>query len=216
MKNLLKIALIVFVIGVFTGCGCKHEYSEATCKKPATCNLCGAETGTTLEHNYSKATCKKPATCTLCGEENGKATGHSTDLGKCSDCGEVINYDVIMSIEEHLDNANYYSELATDQSKYSSTFVTAQHWDNCMSNMAEYYGKAKDELMKAYNLCGSYSALSGLKREIKDTADAAPVRWSGNASNKNDLTTYLEKCKTYIIMEGTCRLECLDIMDKMK
>ena len=35
MKNVVKIILVVVIVSMFSGCSCKHEYSEATCKQPA-------------------------------------------------------------------------------------------------------------------------------------------------------------------------------------
>lgn len=53
LKKLLCITLC-FCLCVFllTGCGCKHEWKEATCTEPKTCNLCGETEGEVVEHNY--------------------------------------------------------------------------------------------------------------------------------------------------------------------
>lgn len=68
-----------------------HRYTDATCKKPATCTVCGATSGEKADHTYSDATCTEPKKCTSCGATSGKALGHSTSSGECSRCGERIS-----------------------------------------------------------------------------------------------------------------------------
>lgn len=66
-----------------------HDYSDATCKQPATCKVCGNSSGTTLNHNYSEATCTKAQTCSVCGTTDGSPLGHSLVDCVCSKCGVV-------------------------------------------------------------------------------------------------------------------------------
>lgn len=68
-----------------------HDYTSATCKKPATCKKCGATTGSTAKHSYSEATCTEAKKCTVCGVTDGKALGHTTTRGNCSRCHEFIS-----------------------------------------------------------------------------------------------------------------------------
>lgn len=44
--------------------GCNHNFSEATCRAPATCSLCGETRGEPGEHNFTKSG------CSVCGAEN--------------------------------------------------------------------------------------------------------------------------------------------------
>ncbi len=97
-----KIKLIVsttilccFVALLLAGCGCKHEWKEATCTEPRTCALCGETEGAALGHEWTNATCTSPRTCTRCGETEGEALGHDwkkatcTEPRTCDRCGET-------------------------------------------------------------------------------------------------------------------------------
>lgn len=66
-----------------------HDYSDATCKAPATCKVCGKSNGATLNHNFSAATCTKAKTCSVCGATEGSPSGHSLVDCVCSNCGVV-------------------------------------------------------------------------------------------------------------------------------
>lgn len=80
---------------LFTNCGCKHEWKDATCTDPKTCSLCGETEGVPLGHNWSSITCTSPKTCTRCGETVGEALGHDwikatcTEPRTCDRCGEI-------------------------------------------------------------------------------------------------------------------------------
>ncbi|SER38890.1 Ltp family lipoprotein [Parafannyhessea umbonata] len=99
------VALIV--IGLFaTHTICFHDWAEATCTEPETCNICGRTQGEPAGHNWKAATCTEPETCSVCGATQGSALGHSvsewtvdteasctsTGLrhGKCTRCGETV------------------------------------------------------------------------------------------------------------------------------
>lgn len=92
-KAILFPALIIAAL--LAGCGCKHEWADATCTEPKTCELCGETEGEPLGHEWEEATCTEPKTCRNCGETEGKALGHSyedatcTEPKTCSVCGET-------------------------------------------------------------------------------------------------------------------------------
>ena len=62
-----KIALIMAVTALMlctlTACSCKHEWSEATCETPKTCNLCEETEGEPLGHQWMEGA----KLCTACG-----------------------------------------------------------------------------------------------------------------------------------------------------
>ena len=76
MKKRIISLLLVFVMIVFSGCGCEHEWEDATCIHPKTCKLCGKTEGELAEHNWEPATCTEPKTCQICGKTEGTAAGH--------------------------------------------------------------------------------------------------------------------------------------------
>lgn len=61
----------------------EHEWKEATCTAPKTCELCNKTKGNPLEHEYAAATCNEPQRCEVCGEERGEALGHDWIEGSC-------------------------------------------------------------------------------------------------------------------------------------
>ncbi len=61
-----------------------HDYSEATCNAPKTCNTCGYTTGSPLEHDFSEATCTAPKTCILCKLTEGEPIEHDYSEATCT------------------------------------------------------------------------------------------------------------------------------------
>ncbi len=81
----------------------EHEWKEADCENPKTCQLCGTTDGEKGGHNWVAATCNTPKTCQICGETEGTVKNHTwvnatcTTPKVCSDCGleegEPLNAD---------------------------------------------------------------------------------------------------------------------------
>ena len=116
-----KVILLVFVsillLFAFTSCAkitalknklfgknCEHEWTEATCQSPKTCNLCGIQDGSVGPHKTVPATCTEPQKCSLCGFTSdywGAALGHdwreascfSGTAKTCKTCG-IVDGDV--------------------------------------------------------------------------------------------------------------------------
>jgi len=91
-KNILTILGIV-CMAYLCGCGCEHEWIEATCTESKICSSCGETEGEALGHDWEEATCVVPKVCATCGETEGEALGHTwkeancTDPKSCSICG---------------------------------------------------------------------------------------------------------------------------------
>ena len=72
-----------------------HSWTDATCKTPKTCGVCGLTEGETAGHVWIDATCTSPKTCSACGETEGMSAGHKYSSADCvspkvcSACGEV-------------------------------------------------------------------------------------------------------------------------------
>lgn len=96
MKNkiILVMLSLLFAFGL-TGCCMNHEWTEATCTAPKTCNKCGETEGEVLSHEWVEATCTAPRTCSVCGETEGEALAHTLSEANyqqpamCSVCGEI-------------------------------------------------------------------------------------------------------------------------------
>ena len=86
MKKIIALVLVAFLCFSFAACGCKHEWTEATCLNPKICNLCGITEGESIEHSYMDANCDNPKRCSLCDDTEGEALGHNYVDGYCTRC----------------------------------------------------------------------------------------------------------------------------------
>ena len=76
-----------------------HQYNNATCTTPKTCNTCGATTGSAAGHSWQNATCTSPKTCKICGTTSGSASAHYYQNGKCTNCGKSDpNYSTVVKV----------------------------------------------------------------------------------------------------------------------
>ncbi len=91
-KKLLAGLLALVMVLLLTGCGCDHEWQEATCTTAKTCTVCGEVEGAPLGHVWQAVTCTDPKTCTTCQLTEGEALGHdwqeaTTEAPKtCANC----------------------------------------------------------------------------------------------------------------------------------
>ncbi len=77
MKRMLCLtAVFTLCLCLLTGCGCEHQWQEATCTTPKTCTKCQETEGEVLGHNWQEATCTEPKTCSLCGLTEGDILPH--------------------------------------------------------------------------------------------------------------------------------------------
>ena len=87
LKRVFAMLLAFTVLFMLGGCDCKHEWNEASCTEPKTCELCGETEGEPIGHRYNEASCTEPKTCELCGETEGEPIGHRYSDGYCLECG---------------------------------------------------------------------------------------------------------------------------------
>ena len=73
---------------------CEHNWVDANCSIPKTCNLCNATIGNPLDHQFKFENCESKGVCSLCGAETA-ALGHvwneatCTAAKTCATCGIV-------------------------------------------------------------------------------------------------------------------------------
>jgi len=60
-----------------------HEWQDADCDTPKTCETCGATEGEALGHEWQDADCDTPKTCETCGATEGEALGHEWNDATC-------------------------------------------------------------------------------------------------------------------------------------
>ena len=109
MKKYLLLLVALACLLVLAGCGCEHEWLQATgghgqicnkcgesqgadepcswvdatCLEPKKCAVCGITEGEALGHSWNDATCATPKTCTRCGETEGEALDHNWNDATC-------------------------------------------------------------------------------------------------------------------------------------
>lgn len=136
MKRTVGLLLCLVMLLALTGCGCEHQWAEATCHAPQTCTLCEKTKGKTLEHVWQEATCAAPQTCTLCGDTEGEALPHESlsepNLQQgpiCEECGAEVGEPLEASFEKH----GFVCDV-----KIGETI----HFDEYYSNDKEFCGPA--------------------------------------------------------------------------
>lgn len=76
-KRVLALVCLAAMVSALSGCGCAHQWEEATCLAPKTCILCNATEGEALGHRWQEATCTAPQACSLCHATQGEALEHT-------------------------------------------------------------------------------------------------------------------------------------------
>lgn len=99
MKKLQICLITVLMVGLLTGCQCRHEWVSASCITPKTCGVCGDVEGKALGHTWLNADCVSPERCSVCQEMKGAPLGHTfgswqavgdTRMERCCEiCGET-------------------------------------------------------------------------------------------------------------------------------
>lgn len=79
MKKLLNYAFFGLFLYLLSGCSCDHEWIEATCEEPKTCEKCDKTEGEALGHSIGDWTYEK----------TNVKYAETTYAKKCENCGEV-------------------------------------------------------------------------------------------------------------------------------
>ena len=85
-KKTVRILLLCVVLAfVLSGCGCRHEWADATCTEPSTCEKCGETDGDPRGHSWLDATCEEASICRRCGKTQGDPLEHTWIDATCED-----------------------------------------------------------------------------------------------------------------------------------
>ena len=82
-KVFTTIAILVSLVSL-VACGCKHEWTDATCTNPQKCIKCNITNGEPLGHTMIDATCQKAKHCSVCGVTEGTVSPHNWIDATCS------------------------------------------------------------------------------------------------------------------------------------
>ena len=131
----IRITALIFSVAMLavllTGCACQHEWADANCLAPKTCNLCQETEGEALGHNWAEATCAAPKTCTACGETEGETLPHIWEDSNyqepktCSECGATEGEPLPADFEVH--GLTCTLEIGRPNAKISYPYVTTTH-----------------------------------------------------------------------------------------
>jgi hypothetical protein len=107
-----------------------HKWDDATCTTAKTCSVCGETEGEALGHEWSEATCTAPKTCNVCGITDGDTIEHTLDSnGKCTVCGNQIGFALNLSNYTQYLNVEYTITKNSDFNMYV-VHVTAEPLKN--------------------------------------------------------------------------------------
>ena len=195
-----------------------HDWSEASCKDPKTCNDCGVTEGAALGHTGGEATCMGRAVCERCNKVYGNIGNHIYTgeviapeyLSKpatltapakyyysCITCGKrgTKRFDYGESTVGILENNyNVYFEEGKDGDGY--LFFTDPHPVNCDFNAAFWSGREErfEDLAKIYGYSKAKFAVCG-------------GDWFNNSNSKDSalaMLKYIREMTTKLF--GDCKL----------
>lgn len=143
MKRSILLVTLLFACTLIAGCGCQHDWTEATCQAPRTCSLCQETEGEVLPHQWQEATCAAPKTCNTCGETEGESLPHAwveanyQEPKTCSVCSESIGTPLTADYSKYgfktivPQKGNEYEYITTcyqDTSKKTSTILSIDEY----------------------------------------------------------------------------------------
>lgn len=83
-KRILISPAFLLCLVLLASCSCQHEWTEADCTSPKTCNLCQVQEGESLGHSWETADCVTAKTCSRCGLTEGTPLGHTWQEASCT------------------------------------------------------------------------------------------------------------------------------------
>ena len=158
MKNIyLKYTLLSVAMTsslLFTACGHKHTFADATCTTPKTCTECNEIEGDALGHTWLDATCENPMTCSVCNLTDGDVLEHSwleatTEAPKtCEFCGHSVAI-TDNSIKENTSGVDSTgSDVTIPEGEYVEPSVSVEDSSTQSSNPT--ISKARQEMKEMY------------------------------------------------------------------
>lgn len=83
MRKAKFTVMAILMVVLLSACGCNHQWKDATCLNPKTCDKCGTTEGEALPHNWAAATCTEPKICMVCNITDGDPIGHDWENATC-------------------------------------------------------------------------------------------------------------------------------------
>lgn len=154
-KTITLVMLLLLCLFVLSGCGCQHEWTEASCLTPKTCTKCEEVEGEALGHDWQAATCAAPETCSRCGETQGETLPHTygdwvmgeTEMTHtCTACGAAESTEIDREIYLQQALAGHWDFYVMQTA--SQTVTTYQLADNVVG---VYFQASEDGTAKLYD-----------------------------------------------------------------
>lgn len=200
MKRMFAIlAVTLACLLVLAGCGCEHEWADANCVTPKTCNLCQETEGEALGHTWVDADCVNPKTCSVCAETEGEALGHTwvdadcVTPKTCSVCavteGEALGHSWLDATTETPKTCSVCAETEGERIVTDERFTTAA---SSVVFGSWYYDIA---------LTGEEAGLPGLEGELymRATLTFCPDGEFIITVSPADVDAYLAAMKQYLM-----------------
>lgn len=167
-KRYLLLTFVILFLCMLTGCGCAHEWAEATCTTAKTCSKCGETEGEALGHQWERATCIAPETCSACAETRGDMLAHvfgdwqvisETEMERpCEVCGhaETAPIDDAVLVENYLNGTGWVSkQLSADL--WNVCFDSTNQFDMLVNGERytgtwEFAGKQEGDTTTGYHI----------------------------------------------------------------
>lgn len=172
--------IIIATVGIYFGTSKKDNNNKTEAKH---------------EHTFTEATCTTPKTCTICKITEGTALPHTTNIGKCTTCGQLQNEDLSMEIVNTITSVN---DNTTNCSKevQSANLNSASDCFNKFSSVSTKIKNNKEYLKKVIELCGDYPELSNIKENCNQLLN---TNINISSSDTNSLTTFLKDFQAYLL-----------------
>lgn len=152
--------------------------------------------GCVHKHEFTDATCVEPKTCQKCGETEGEPLGHTVGIGKCGRCGEIVNApdlfqlnDVLQKVDEDVQSIKKVIGQSASANTEAAFYVIVKQLNTSMESI-------EGNLQEAYDSCKNYTELSEIKGQIKVALNTLPEDTGGTDILSS--TTYLKNTATFI------------------
>lgn len=218
MKQRLYAAVLalIFVL-VLAGCGCDHQWQDATCDAPRTCALCEKTEGEPLGHSWQDATCSEPQTCNACGKTEGDPLGHSWLAATCDApqtcdiCGETEGDPLAHSWEQVSQDLLACQNCdTTTAAKYVA--ITFDDGPSGKYTQALLEGLAERNVKATFFLCGyRIETYPSMPQEIHDQGHEIGLHgYSHTYLSKLTRSEILKELKdTLAMLPGDCEVALL-------
>lgn len=159
--------------------------------------------GCAHKHEFSDATCVEPKTCQKCGEKEGEPLSHTVEIGKCSRCGGSVNETVLNEFKSCYKEAQIY--IIQCSSLSSNNQITDIEHATVSQDELRYLNKIKSKLQELYEICGDYAELSEIKSQMNVVVTIIPVAVKDNSfasiyAYHTELLSYLKQLEKLVEM----------------